>query len=307
MPRVNSANEELIAAVNVYDPEKGKQHVEIYLRVESGPEGARFGLGIDGSSSMKSNFAADIPALFRKPEQNIMQPVVQKLCGFLRGLSSDDKVDVIYWAVGKAGGEIEPVGLVDEAMERTIRIEGPKTKNWGPGTQLAPPLRYYADAFKNEKWAMVLFITDGVIDDLEEAKNVSMELGKQCAAGKRGYLKLVVVGVGKEVDEGQLEELNDMFEGSGIKYPAGAAFCAGEDMDMWDYSLAADMKSLWDVMKEVNFGITIPSTLKITDDKGSVIAAMDEIPMKLDFEVKAGTDRVTLEMAGHTIVQLLHN
>lgn len=305
MARINAADDQVIAAVNVYDPDKGKQHVEIYLRVESGPEGARFGLGIDGSASMKGNFAADIPALFRKPEQNIMQPVVQKLCGFLRGLSSDDKVNVIYWAVGKAGGEIEPVGIVDEAMEQKMKIEGPKTKNWGPGTQLAPPLKYYADAFKDEKWAMVLFITDGEIDDLEEAKKLSMEIGRQCAAGKRGYLKLVVVGVGKEVNEKQLEELNDMFEGSGLAFPPTAKFCAGEDLDMWDYSLASDMKSLWDVMKEVDFGITIPSTLKILDDKGGQIEAMDEIPMKLDFEVRAGTKNVTLEFASQTIVQPL--
>ena len=235
MARINAADDQVIAAVNVYDPDKGRQHVEIYLRVESGPEGARFGLGVDGSASMKGNFAADIPALFRKPEQNIMQPVVQKLCGFLRGLSSDDKVNVIYWAVGKAGGEIEPVGIVDEAMEQKMKIEGPRTKNWGPGTQLAPPLKYYADAFKDEKWAMVLFITDGEIDDLEETKKLSMEIGKQCAAGKRGYLKLVVVGVGKEVNEKQLEELNDMFEGSGLAFPSTAKFCAGEDLDMWDY------------------------------------------------------------------------
>ncbi len=305
MARINAADDQVIAAVNVYDPDKGKQHVEIYLRVESGPEGAKFGLGIDGSRTMLENFAAHIPKLFRKPDQNIMQPVVRKLSEFLRGLSSDGKVNAIYWAVGTGGGDIEPIGLMDEAMERTVEVEGPKRKNWGTGTQLAPPLRYYADAFKDDKWAMALFITDGEIEDMEEAKKVSMEIGKQCAAGMRGYVKFVVVGVGKAVNEDQLAELNDMFEGSGLKYPANAKFCPNEDIDMWDYSLASDMKSLWDVMKEVDFGINIPGSLRIADDKGTQIEAKDYIPMKLDFEVKAGTRSVTLELAGHTIVQPL--
>jgi len=301
MARIESADPQLIATVNVYDPDKGKQHVEIYLRMEQGPEGARFGLGIDGSASMKENFAAHIPPIFRKPEQNIMQPVVQRLCGFLRGFAADDRVDLIYWAVGKAGGEIEPIGLIDEAAEKALKIEGPKTKNWGPGTRLAPPLRYYADAFKDAKWSMVIFVTDGKIEDLEEVKTISLELGRQLESRTRGYFKFVIVGVGKDVDEGQMEELNDLFEGKGIKDPE-----SGEELDPWDARLASNMQSLWDVMGEVDFGITLPGSARVLDDKRAEVAAYpDEIPMKLDFEVKAGTKSVTIEIAGQTITQPL--
>lgn len=301
MARIAPADSQLFATVNVYDPDQGKQHVEIYVRVESGPEGARIGLAIDGSNSMKENFAAHIPALFRSPGQNIMDPVVKQLNSFLRGFSGDGKVSLVYWAVGNAGSEIELIGDFDEASEGSLSVEGPKSKMWGPGTKLAPPLRHFADQFKDAKWSMVVFISDGEIEDLDEVKKVSMELGKQMAAGQRKYTKLVVVGVGKEVNEGQLAELNDMFEGSGL---ADAA--SGDDIDMWDYRLAAEMQSLWEVLGEVDFGITLPGSARVIDDKGAEIHSFsDGIPMKLDFEVPAGTKSVTIEIAGRQVVQPL--
>jgi hypothetical protein len=300
MARIAPADTQLLATVNVFDPEKGKQHVEVYIRVESGPEGAMIGLAVDGSNSMKESFGAHVPPVFRTPEMNIMQPVVTRLASFLRGLSGDGKVHLIYWAVGQAGAETEPIGAIDQASEGSLKIEGPKKKGWGPGTKLAPPLKQFADQFKDAKWSLVVFITDGAIEDIEDVKKVSLELGKQIAQGKRKYLKLVIIGVGRDVDVGQMDDLNDMFEGTGLADPDG------NDIDMWDGRLASDMQSLWDVLGEVDFGITLPGSARILSDKGTEVCSYsDGIPMKMDFEVPAGTKQVTIEIAGRSIVQPL--
>ena len=44
-----------------------------------------------------------------------------------------------------------------------------------------------------------------------------MQLGQQMASGQRLFLKLVLIGVGSAVDEAQMEELDDMFEGSNLR------------------------------------------------------------------------------------------
>lgn len=294
MPRISSADSNLIATVNVYDPDQGKQHVEIYFCVEQGADGARLGLAVDGSHSMKENFGQHLPPLFRRPDQNIMDPVVKGLSKFLRKFASDGSVRAIYWAVGNGGAETEEIGNIDESFEATMKVEGPKSKEWGGGTKLAPALQYFADAFKDENWSLVIFITDGIIEDLDEVKKLSMEMGKQVVSGQRKYTKLVIVGVGKEVDVGQMEELNDMFEGTGV------------DIDMWDCRQASEMQSLWEVLGEVDFGITLPGSARLVDDKGAEVRTYtDGVPMKLDFEVPAGTKSVTIEIAGEKVVQPL--
>lgn len=300
MPRVKSANPDVFAAVNVYDPDKGKQNVELYVRIETGPEGAKVGLAIDGSNSMKSVFAADIPPLFRRPDQNIMEPVVKQLLSFMRGLSGDGTTTTTYWAVGTGGAEIEPIGIIDEAKEATIKIEGPKTKAWGPGTKLAPALKYFMDQFKGSPWSMVLIITDGEIEDMDEVKKATHDISKECAAGKRGYVKFVIIGVGTQINVDQLEELNDVGDEFDLSYPDGDA------IDMWDYSIAAEMTSLWEVVKEVNFGITLPGTLRVVDEKGTEVCSFtDGFPMKLEFDVPAGTKKVNIEVANMVIEQPL--
>ena len=286
----------MITKVNVYDPENGKRYVELYLKMEQGPDGARFGLAIDGSTSMRRNFG--IPFPIPLPNLNIMQEIVRKVHNFLRPMSARNEVDMIYWATGKGGSEIEVVGAVED--ENMLEVEGPQI--WGPGTKLGPVLECYGNLYKDiadTPWSMLVIVTDGKIEDMEEVKQKSLEIGREYAKGTRGYTKFVLLGVGKDVDESQMEELNDMFEGEGIFVPG-----THDEIDLWDSRHVATMNSLWDIFGEVDFGFKIPGQAVISDEKGNeIISYPDEVPVKMDFFVPEKTKSIKINMFGKEIIQ----
>jgi hypothetical protein len=259
------------------------------------------GIAIDGSGSMQPLFAANIPPVFRPPGSNVMEPVVQRLCSFLCEYSGDGTVLPIYWSVGKGGQEIEQIGKVTAAKSETLGVEGPK--RWGGQTYLLPAFDYFLSEFSPENWIILLFITDGVIKDLDAVIDRAMEVGKEVVAGKR-KCKFVVVGlIHGGVKETEIEamkenlgQLDDMFEGTNLE---------GE-VDLWDCKLAEQMNELQDIWDEVDFGITIPGNAQISDDHGNIIKSYsDGIPQRMEFFVSPETYSVKIEIAGQTIVQPL--
>ena len=65
-------------------------------------------------------------------------------------------------------------------------------------------------------------------------------LGRDMAGGRRKPIKLVLLGIGEEVDRAQLERFDDMFEGSGIHY------------DLWSYGLVASMQDEADILADID-------------------------------------------------------
>ena len=284
----------LFGKINVYEPEGGKQRVEIYIRLDQSVEHMKVGIAIDASASMKTHYAANIPKMVRQPGQNVMEPVVRQLCRFVCDYSGDGTVLPIYWAVGPGGKEIESIGVLDGLRAETMPVDGPK-RPWGTGTCLLPALNFFLEQFASAEWAILLFVTDGVIEDLEDVKARALEVGHEIKGGKRANCKFVVVGIG-EADEEQLDELDNMFDGTDLE----------EDVDLWDCKLAGDMAELAEIWDEVDFGISLPMSARITDSAGAVVKAYaDEVPQRMEFDVPMGTKSVTLEIAGQTIVQSL--
>lgn len=284
----------LFGKINLYDPEGGKQRVEIYIRLDQSVERMQVGIAIDASASMKSLYAANIPKMVRQPGQNVMEPVVRQLCRFVCDYTGDGTVLPIYWAVGPGGKEIESLGNLDVAKAETMAVDGPK-RPWGTGTCLLPALDFFLEQFAAAEWAIILFITDGVVEDIEAVKARALEVGHEIKAGSRSNCKFVVVGIG-QADEAQLDDLDNMFDGTDLE----------EDVDLWDCKLASDMAELSEIWDEVDFGISLPMSARITDSTGAVVKAYaDEVPQRMEFEVPAGTKAITLEIAGQTIVQSL--
>ena len=210
MPRVQSVDDSVFAAVNVYEPEGGQQHVEIYVRVEQGPEGAQMGLAIDGSNSMKEAFGAHLPPFLKTPESNTIQLVVKPLNTFLRGFSADGKTHIVYWAVGNGGAELEPVGVFDETADASLSIDGPRARP-GEEEQSSPCGAILREGVRSRKWALV--------------SSSQMVRSRTWTTLRRSAYSLVrrwVVpsaamsscngGGGRLVNESQMDELNDMFE-----------------------------------------------------------------------------------------------
>ena len=176
-------------------------------------------------------------------------------------------------------------------------VSGPQQEKWGTGTLLLPPLEYFLSEFADAPWTVLLFITDGVMADLDAVKARAMEVGQEIVSGKRGQCKFVIVGLGEEVDEEQLEVLDDMFDGTEV---------GEQGVDLWDCKLADNINELQEVWDEVDFGITLPGYARIVDEQGQELQVYaDAIPQRMEFNVPAETKFVTVEIAGQTIKQPL--
>jgi hypothetical protein len=147
-------------------------------------------------------------------------------------------------------------------------------------------------------WAIFVFITDGIIEDLADVQAYSLTLAQQIASGKRQTVKLVLIGVGSEIDEGQMEALDDLDYGT-LKTPAG------EPIDLWDHKLASEMQKIEEIFAEVvSEGTVLAPSAEVLDSSGNPVkpngrsSYRDGLPALLDFVVPAGTTEFSLVITG---------
>jgi hypothetical protein len=138
---------------------------------------------------------------------------------------------------------------------------------------------------------MYIFITDGKLDDLMQVKRYTVDLAKKIAAKQHNPVKCVLIGVGNDIDEGQMEELDDLETGT--------------DVDIWDHKIAKEMRSLIEIFAEVvSENKIVASTATIYDDAGNVAARFsDGLPAKVKFTMRTGSKAFELEVGGQRIRQ----
>jgi hypothetical protein len=285
--------------VNVFRQPNGSLRVTATILMEPRREGTQTGIALDGSGSMASLYGVDESAggffasLFGRKKQTVNEvtPVAQKLCAYLaRKLDADGGTTCIYWATGPAGSQIEVVGdlTADQAEQHVF---GPP-QNFGTGTQLLPAVRYFLDRFKDAPWGFYVFITDGELHDVNDVKLYSRRLARDIEAGRCKPVKFVLIGVGANVNERQMEELDDLETGTSI--------------DLWDHKLAAEMRVLQEIFAEVvDKNARVADTGKVLDPQGHVVKNYSDtgLPALLEFELPAGSAYFTLDVAGQQIRQ----
>jgi hypothetical protein len=222
---------------------------------------------------------------------NEVEPLARKLTSYLASnLDADGGTTVLYWACGD-GSQTELIGdLTAEDCEKAI-ITGPKDISFGEGTVLTPAVRYFADRFADAKQGIYIFLTDGELHDLDEVKRYTIQLCKEIAAKKRNPLKCVLIGIGEAVNEGQMEELDDLDSGTSV--------------DIWDHKIAKDMRSLVEIFAEVvNENQIIAPFAKIYDDKGQIVKNYtDGLPAKISFTLPETATAFELEVGGQRVRQ----
>lgn len=284
--------------VNVH-PNGATIRIKATILMKPAIEGAQTGLAIDGSASMKNLFGASgaVSALFAAASPNIVDPVARTLGAYLANFDSDGKTSILYWACGIGGAEIEDLGDMDAAQVKACRFSAPK--NFGSGTKLLPPIQHFTEVrFPTAPWAIFVFVTDGAIEDLDAVKAYTIQLGQQIAAGRRNFVKLVLIGIGADANEAQMEELDDLDYG-GLKDKAG------NEIDIWDHKMAATMQKVEEIFAEVVSTDTIlaPSAT-ITDASGTLVKPIgrssyaDGLPALLEFEMPATSNAFTLTLPG---------
>src|SRR5262245_9131226 len=278
--------------VNVHPQPDGTLHVTATILMEPRREGTQTGIALDGSGSMASLYKTESAGFFaslfgaKKPPMNEITPVAQRLCAYLaRKLDADGGTTCIYWATGQGGSRLEVVGdLTGDEAEKHFFGE---PKNFGTGTQLLPAVRYFVERFKDAPWGFYVFITDGEMHDLDAVKRYSTQLARDVAAGRRKPLKFVLIGVGANINERQMEELDDLDTGT--------------DVDLWDHKLAAQMRVLQEIFAEVvDKNARVADKAKVLDPQGKVVKNYSDtgLPAFLEFTLPAGATHFVLEVDG---------
>jgi hypothetical protein len=281
--------------VNVYPQPGGRLRVVATILMEPHKEGAQTGIALDGSGSMHKLYGIDdgsgaVSSIFSPPKlENQVTLVAQKLCAYLaRKIDADGGTTCIYWATGENGGQIEEVGdFTADQAER--HIFGPPGE-FGTGTLLLPAVRYFVDRFRTAPWGFYVFITDGELHDLDAVKEYSLQLAREVVARRRNPLKFVLIGLGPDVNEAQMVELDD------LEAP----------VDLWDHKLASELRVLQQIFAEVvDQNSRVANHGRILDPRGGVVKdyAVGGLPAFLEFEVPAGSAYFTLEVNGQRISQ----
>ncbi len=248
----------------------------------------------DGGSYLMYSMPAVQDALERGHfvyTQNEVEPQARAFTAYLAdNLDADGGTTVIYWACGD-GTRVEIVGdLTGEDCQQAAFI-GPSSLEFGNATHLTPALRYFAERFQDAKRGMYLFITDGCLDDLEAVKHHTIDLCREIEQGRRNPLKCVLIGLGDEIDEAQMEELDDLESGTNV--------------DIWDHKIAKDMRDLKEIFAEVvSENQIIAPTARIYDSNGQIIKNFsDGLPAKVIFDLPQRSTWFELEVAGRRIRQ----
>ena len=225
---------------------------------------------------------------------NIVEPIARDVIPHLADkIDADGGTTLIYWACGAVGDKIEEVGDLTADEAEIANYNGPK--DWGMSTQLLPAMKYFIERFDDAEWGFYVFITDGKIDDLPAVKNYTADLSRRIGAGKSKPVKCVLIGVGPDVDQSQMEQLDDLPEELDLP------------VDIWDHKIASDMRDLRDIFAEVvdEAAIVAPNG-RILDDSGKVTANFsDGVPTLLRFSLPLNAQSFTLEVGSNRIEQKL--
>lgn len=283
--------------INYWDSGNGRM-IRATILMDVRMEGAKMGIAIDGSGSMEDLFGRKPLSVFLGKPPNHVRPAAQAVSAYLARKATDGKVATIYWATGVGGKDIEVLG--DLSVEEAEKFGFDAPKYYGTGTQLLPAIKYFTDGQQRKdlhdaNWGMYVFITDGAIDDLPAVKQYCTNMAKDIDAGRRNDLKLVIIGLGNQVAQDQLDELDNLDTGT--------------DVDLWDAKLASEMKDLSEMFAEVvdEAMIIVPGDGVVRDQQGNVVVDYRDtgLPGVLEFTLPNGAKSFSLEVSGNSIVQPL--
>lgn len=232
---------------------------------------------------------------YLKKTPNVIEPIAREFIAYLaRNLDADGGTTVIYWACGN-GDDYEDLGDFTEEECSVALIDGPQQYCFGEYSKLKPAMQYFVERFPTAARGMYIFITDGVIDDLWEVKEYTVSLANEIAGGKRNPLKFVLIGVGQQINEEQMIQLDNLETGT--------------DVDIWDHKIAREMRSLVEIFSEVvDENQIVASVGTITGFSGRVIKKYtDGLPAKVKFILPEEECGFKLDVAGISVKQQIKN
>jgi hypothetical protein len=225
---------------------------------------------------------------------NDVEPIARDIIPYLADkIDADGGTTLIYWACGASGEKIQEAGDLTSGEAKVALYGGPS--EWGQSTHLLPAMRYFIERFSDAKWGFYVFVTDGKIDDLDAVKSFTADLSRRIGSGEANPVKCVLIGVGSEVDEDQMTQLDDLPDEMDLP------------VDIWDHKIAKEMRDLRDIFAEVVDENTVVAPMgRILDSTGGIAANFtDGVPALIKFSLPLSSEQFTLEVGHNKIEQKL--
>ncbi len=288
------------------------EHERVFATLLHDPtvEGLDVGLYLDGSGSMREEYAYASTTKRRtfwqwlsgapKPEPglpvNLVEPQARWMLQYLASKDRNGVLRVAYWACGSSGQSVEVIGDLEGAAADRYVFPGPNAQ--GGSTHLGPAIRDYVEYLKGAvkngaRRGMAVFITDGQLHDAEAVERLTGEVAQMITRGQLPRVNFVLVGVGDEIDEEQLEKIAHA-EYAGVGH-------------IWCHRVAKEIQNVAELVAGlVDETMTVAAGGTIYDDKGKVVKEYEgRLPAVLEFEVPEGCKSFTLEVAGKRYTQPL--
>lgn len=207
-------------------------------------------------------------------------------------LDIDDETTLIYWG-GDNGAELEVFGNVQKNQQAEIFIDGPQSMMFGKRSSLLPAVKYLTGQFAQAPMLLLVFISDGQIDDLPELKKYTAELADGILRNRHNLVKCIFIGVGDEIRETTLLELEATAASTGIA--------------IWDYMIVTDLREVLKMFAEViRSSQIVAQSAKIYDEQGNEIRAYPfGLPATVVFSMPITSRWFELEIANQRIRQLI--
>lgn len=268
-------------------------HVLATLLHDPTVEGLDVALYMDGSASMEDEYGPRGVLAKLGGVRNLVEPQMRWMLEYLANKDKDGVLRVAYWATGD-GSAIEVVGDLSGAVAKDYKFPGPQF--YGKGTVLLPVLRDYVAHLREQmdkgaRRGLAVIITDSQVHDPQDVLAYSTQVAKEIEAGRLPRINFVLVGVGDQVDEEQMEKICH------AEYPGVG--------HLWCHRIADRMEEMAELVAVlVDETMTVAAGGKILDDQGNVLKLYESrLPAVLEFNVPAGCKAFTLEVGGEKYTQ----
>jgi hypothetical protein len=260
-------------------------------------EGLDVAIYMDGSASMEDDYGPRGILAKLGPVKNQVEPQMQWMLEYLASKDRDGMLRVAYWATG-SGAELEIVGDLEGAKAKQYKFPGPRS--YGKATILLPVLRDYVAHIKREatergaRRGLAVIVTDSQLSDPKDVIAYTQQVAKEIGAGRLPRINFVLLGVGEQVDEAQMERIGHE------EYPGVG--------HLWCHRHADKLEEMAELVAVlVDETMTVAAGGTIFDNTGKVIKVYEgRLPAVLQFDVPPGCMEFTLEVGGQRFTQPLH-
>ncbi|MFL5349493.1 MAG: vWA domain-containing protein [Hyalangium sp.] len=280
-------------------------HVRATLLHDPTVEGLDMAIYMDASGSMREEYEYKRPSRSflewlrsapLKEASNQVEPQVQWMLEYLATKDRNGMLRVAYWACGPMGKDVEVIGELKGVDVKQYKFPG--ATRLGSATSLLPAMKDYVRYLKEQlkqgaKRGCAVIVTDGRLSDADDVQVYSAEVAREIAAGRLPRINFILVGVGDDVDEEQLEEIaHTEYKGVG---------------HLWCHRIASEITQVAELVAVlVDENMTVAAGGTIYDDRGKVLRSYEgRLPAVLEFDVPEGAKSFILEVNGQRYTQPL--